>query len=75
MWSLLPAAIRITSPPIASIREAYSRSGSHIRISSPVASARKTISILAANDLPLPGTPKRNELGFKSLALLHIIRL
>ena len=46
-----------------------------MRISSPVARARNTISIFALKDLPLPGTPNRKELGFSSFALLHMIRL
>ena len=75
MWSLLPAAIRTTSPPIASTNDAYSRSGSQIRISSCVASARNTICIFALKDFPLPGTPKRNEFGFRSFSLLHMIKL
>ena len=75
--SLPPADTRITEPrsPIASTRGAYSPSGSQIRISSSVFSIRKVISSFAENDLPEPGTPRRNADWFRRFALLHIMRL
>ena len=59
IWSLLLEDIWITSPPKDSIKAEYSFSGSHIKISSSVDSAKKTINCFAQKLLPDPGTPNK----------------
>ena len=67
--------MRTPSPPSASASEAYSRSGSHITMSSSVESASIAMSSLVEKLLPEPGTPSTNALGFRSRDLSHRMRL
>ena len=74
IWFGLVADIFIISPPSAFIKGVYSCSGS-IQITSEFLSLNivETISSFAVNDLPLPLTPKINELPFNNFFLSAII--
>ncbi len=72
---LLDGLILMICPPNRSTSGAYSASGSQMMTSSSDTKKALAISRLAAKDLPEPGVPRINPLGFLRAFLSTIMRL